>query len=80
MSPLAKVHPSSPLLSQRFELFIDKMELVNAYSEENDFSVQKKNFELQNTLHLTNSSDAEIMQTDDHFLEAMSYGMPPTGG
>jgi len=80
MSPLAKTHPSNGLLSERFELFVDKMELVNAYSEENDATIQAENFKKQQSLDCSNSNDEEIMQTDDGYLEAMSYGMPPTGG
>lgn len=81
MSPLAKTHPDS-LLSERFELFVDGMEIVNAYTEQNSYELQKDAFEMQRALHNSEgaSKDVEIMQTDDDYLEAMSYGMPPTGG
>lgn len=78
MSPLAKSHPSNLLISERFELFINNMEVVNAYSEENCYETQSENFKTQRELQST--VDDEILQTDESYIEAMSYGMPPTGG
>lgn len=80
MSPLAKCHPDNELISERFELFIDHMEIVNAYSEQNDWALQKASFEKQQQLKNTSEKDHEIMSADDDYIEAMSYGMPPTGG
>ena len=80
MSPLAKAHTDNPLIAERFELFIDNMEIVNAYSEQNDYKLQEQSFARQKQLQETNSKDDEIMSTDESYLEAMSYGMPPTGG
>ena len=80
MSPLAKSHNHNDLLSERFELFIDHLEVANAYSEQNDHKIQRESFLSQRSLQETNDQDLEIMPTDNDFLEAMSYGMPPTGG
>ena len=80
MSPLAKCHNENNLLSERFELFIDHLEIANAYSEQNDHNLQKESFMLQRSLQETNDKDLEIMPIDNDYLEAMSYGMPPTGG
>ncbi|CAI2365838.1 unnamed protein product [Moneuplotes crassus] len=80
MSPLAKTSERNPLISERFELFINSMEVINAYTEENDHQAQSASFAKQKELQESHSDDDEILQTDDSYLKAMSYGMPPTGG
>ncbi|CAL1358457.1 unnamed protein product [Linum trigynum] len=78
MSPLAKWHRSKPGLTERFELFINKHELCNAYTELNDPVVQRHRFADQ--LKDRNSGDDEAMALDETFCTALEYGLPPTGG
>ncbi|CAI0555854.1 unnamed protein product [Linum tenue] len=78
MSPLAKWHRSKPGLTERFELFINKHELCNAYTELNDPVVQRHQFADQ--LKDRNSGDDEAMALDETFCTALEYGLPPTGG
>eukprot|EP00850_Spirogloea_muscicola_P019049 SM000182S03939 [mRNA] locus=s182:207902:212934:+ [translate_table: standard] len=78
MSPLAKYHRSEPGLTERFELFINKHELANAYTELNDPVIQRERFAEQ--LSFRTSGDDEAMQIDETFCTAMEYGLPPTGG
>ncbi|XP_071737120.1 lysine--tRNA ligase, cytoplasmic-like [Rutidosis leptorrhynchoides] len=78
MSPLAKWHRSKPGLTERFELFINKHELANAYTELNDPVVQRQRFADQ--LKDRNSGDDEAMALDETFCTALEYGLPPTGG
>lgn len=78
LSPLAKTHREDKELVERFELYIDKKEIANAYSELNDPEEQAKRF-LEQKLH-KNIGDEEAMETDDDFVEALEYGMPPTAG
>uniref|UniRef100_A0A7N0RB57 Lysine--tRNA ligase n=1 Tax=Kalanchoe fedtschenkoi TaxID=63787 RepID=A0A7N0RB57_KALFE len=78
MSPLAKWHRSKPGLTERFELFINKHELCNAYTELNDPVVQRQRFADQ--LKDRNSGDDEAMALDETFCTALEYGLPPTGG
>lgn len=72
LSPLAKAKEDNKNIVERFELFISGIEIANAYSELNDPIEQRKRFESQ--------VDDEIKQIDYDFLEALEYGMPPTGG
>ncbi|KAB1204241.1 Lysine--tRNA ligase [Morella rubra] len=78
MSPLAKWHRNKPGLTERFELFINKHELCNAYTELNDPVVQRQRFAEQ--LKDRQSGDDEAMALDETFCMALEYGLPPTGG
>ncbi|KAJ3683226.1 hypothetical protein LUZ60_013453 [Juncus effusus] len=78
MSPLAKCHRSRPGLTERFELFINKHELCNAYTELNDPVVQRARFVEQ--LKDRQSGDDEAMALDETFITALEYGMSPTAG
>ncbi|KAF7148744.1 hypothetical protein RHSIM_Rhsim03G0265300 [Rhododendron simsii] len=78
MSPLAKWHRAKPGLTERFELFVNKHELCNAYTELNDPVVQRERFADQ--LKDRQSGDDEAMVLDETFCTSLEYGLPPTGG
>lgn len=78
VSPLTKKEKDNPMFTERFEVFIDGVEYGNAYSELNDPLDQKERFEAQ--LEAKKLGDDEASEMDDDFLEALQYGMPPTGG
>ena len=78
ISPLAKKKPSDSRLTERYELFICRMEMGNAYSELNDPIDQKERFLRQ--AKLREQGDEEAAMMDDDFINALEYGMPPTGG
>jgi lysyl-tRNA synthetase class 2 len=79
MSPLAKAKPGAPGYVERFEAFAAGMEIANSYTELNDPAVQRARFEAQEFVR-TFYEDDEVDRTDEDFLLAMEYGMPPTGG
>ena len=78
ISPLTKKDPNDPRFTQRFELFIDKHEYANAYTELNDPIDQLSRFENQLKEKALGNEEANDMDLD--FVEALEYGMPPTGG
>ncbi|MCL2578207.1 MAG: lysine--tRNA ligase [Defluviitaleaceae bacterium] len=78
ISPLTKRIPDNPDYTERFELFIASNETANAYSELNDPIDQRARFRHQEELR--KAGDEEANMTDEDFLTAVEYGMPPTGG
>ncbi len=78
MSPLAKGHRSKPGLTERFEAFVCKRELCNAYTELNIPSIQRSRFEEQ--ARQASAGDDEAQVHDEDFCVAMEYGLPPTAG
>ncbi|MBI2420927.1 MAG: lysine--tRNA ligase [Candidatus Levybacteria bacterium] len=77
-SPLTKKHRTKPGLVERFECYVDGMEVMNCYTELNDPRKQRENFEAE--LRRRSAGDEEAMLMDDDFVIAMEYGMPPMGG
>jgi lysyl-tRNA synthetase class 2 len=78
VSPLTKRKPSDPRLTERFEVFIGAREYGNAYSELNDPIDQYERFKKQ--VEAREAGDEEANMMDEDFINALEYGMPPTGG
>ncbi len=78
ISPLARQKRDDPSLVDRFELFVARMEIANAYSELNDPVEQRRRFEAQ--LRAREAGDEEAHRLDEDFLRALEYGLPPTAG
>ena len=78
VSPLAKRSANDPRLTERFELFICRSEMGNAFSELNDPIDQKERFRRQVELRARGDDEAGMM--DEDYINALEYGMPPTGG
>ena len=76
LCPLTRRHPQDPNIALRFELFINGMEIGNAYTELNDPEVQRETFSRQ----LRGEEDETMAVMDEDFVEALEYGMPPAGG
>ncbi len=75
LCPLTKGKTDAPEYAERFELFIAKMELANAYTELNDPAVQEENFR-----HQLRGQEETMATMDEDFITALKYGMPPAGG
>ncbi len=78
ISPLSKASPSSPNIAERFELFINGMEVANGFSELNDPKEQYERFVDQ--MSERERGDEEAMVLDEDYIRALSYGMPPAAG
>lgn len=78
MSPLAKYHRSIKGLTERFEVFVAKKEIVNAYTELNDPLDQRARFTQQAQDKAAGDDEAQMI--DENFCTALEYGLPPTGG
>ena len=78
VSPLARLDPNDPELSDRFELFINGKEFANGYSELNDPVEQRMRFEAEAAAKLAGNDEAGGV--DEDYLRALEYGMPPAGG
>jgi lysyl-tRNA synthetase class 2 len=78
ISPLTKIHRTNPKVVERFELYLFGKEVANAYSELNDPLEQRARFEQQ--VRWSEAGDGETQPMDEDFLQALEFGMPPTGG
>jgi lysyl-tRNA synthetase, class II len=78
LSPFAKRHRSEEGLVERWEAYVDGMEIANAFSELNDPDDQRARFEAQRAA--AEAGDAEAHPYDDAYIQALEHGMPPTGG
>jgi lysyl-tRNA synthetase class 2 len=78
LSPFARTTDDDPAITERFEFFVGGMELGNAFSELNDAEEQAERFAMQASEQAAGAVEAE--PGDPDFVEALSYGMPPTGG
>lgn len=78
MSPLSKYHREIPEVTERFELFINKREICNAYTELNNPIVQRQRFASQAMDKALGDDEAQMI--DENFCTSLEYGLPPTGG
>ena len=78
LSPLSKRKKSDPRLVDRFELFVGRRELANAYTELNDPAEQRQRFEEQEQERARGDDEAQWL--DEDYIRALEYGMPPTAG
>ena len=78
LSPLARRNDADPGITDRFQLLVNGWEVVNAYSELVDPDDQRARFEEQRAF--AEAGDAEAQPYDEAYVEALEYGMPPTGG
>jgi lysyl-tRNA synthetase class 2 len=78
LSPLARKHREDPELAERFELYVNGVELANAFSELNDPDDQCARFEEQARHRAAGDLEAQVLDAD--YIRALEYGMPPTGG
>ena len=78
ISPLAMRKPSDPRFTERFEMFVCRMEIANAFTELNDPQEQRRRFASQ--LEMKAAGDEEAHQMDEDYIRALCYGMPPAGG
>ena len=75
---MARVDRDDPFVTERFELFVDSRELANGYSELNDPVEQRERFEEEQAAK--DAGDSRRGTVDEDYLQALEYGMPPTGG
>lgn len=75
LCPLTRCKKDDPKYAERFELYIARMEMANAYTELNDPSVQEENFQIQ-----LRGQEETMARMDEDFVTALKYGMPPAGG
>ncbi|MFH1616159.1 MAG: lysine--tRNA ligase [Planctomycetota bacterium] len=75
LCPLTRRKKADPKYAERFELYIGKMEIANAYTELNDPAIQEENFRIQ-----LRGQDESMAKMDTDFITALKYGMPPAGG
>lgn len=75
LCPLARPKKDNPKLAARFELFVARMELANAYTELNDPAIQHENFLTQ-----LRGEEESLTKMDNDYITALKYGMPPAGG
>ncbi len=78
ISPLAKPHRSTARLAERFESYVNGWEVANAFTELNSPAIQAQMFAAQ--AQARDAGDAEAQHTDTDFIQALEFGMPPTGG